>query len=165
MPRTYNHKDRNISFADCTADYFLLCNDASVEFMPHLKLQKLCYLAQGWHLAKTGESLFEDEIQAWMYGPVVPYLFQRFKGYRRRPLDCAPRRSNPMEEFDDKNKDILRQVWRVYGDNTSKQLVALTHTHSPWIDAYAKREAGHVCREVITHDAMREYFLSLAEAK
>ena len=42
------------------------------ELVSNLKLQKLLYYVQGFHLAVFGEPLFEEEIEAWMYGPVVP---------------------------------------------------------------------------------------------
>ena len=35
-----------------------------------LKLYKLCYFSQGWHLAWTGRPLFQAEFQAWRHGPV-----------------------------------------------------------------------------------------------
>ena len=37
----------------------------------HLKLQKLLYYAQAWHLAHTNAPLFNKEIKAWTHGPVV----------------------------------------------------------------------------------------------
>nr|WP_255365881.1 type II toxin-antitoxin system antitoxin SocA domain-containing protein [Corynebacterium sp. NML130628] len=37
-----------------------------------MKLYKICFFAQGWHLAWTGLPLFEGELQAWAKGP-VPY--------------------------------------------------------------------------------------------
>lgn len=35
------------------------------EPMTNLRLQQLLYLAQGWHLARYGKPLFEEEIKAW----------------------------------------------------------------------------------------------------
>ncbi|EQA5488631.1 Panacea domain-containing protein, partial [Listeria monocytogenes] len=37
-----------------------------------MKLQKLIYLAQRQSIALTGEILFQNDIQGWKHGPVVP---------------------------------------------------------------------------------------------
>ena len=41
------------------------------ELMTNMKLQKMLYYQQGFHLAYFDTPLFDDEIEAWMYGPVV----------------------------------------------------------------------------------------------
>ena len=54
--------------AEDTAAYFLaLVEEDEGELMSHLKLQKLCYYAQGFHLAITGYPLFTDRIEAWTH--------------------------------------------------------------------------------------------------
>ncbi|MCI7457609.1 Panacea domain-containing protein [Actinomyces urogenitalis] len=40
-----------------------------------LKLHKLCYYAQAWHLAITNEPLFRSDMQAWRYGPVSTAVY------------------------------------------------------------------------------------------
>lgn len=50
------------------------------ELMTNLKLQKMLYYQQGFHLAYFGTPLFDDEIEAWMYGPVVPSVYNHYKG-------------------------------------------------------------------------------------
>ncbi|MEG7882903.1 Panacea domain-containing protein [Bacillus paranthracis] len=51
------------------------------ESITHLKLQKLLYYAQGWNLGIHGELMFTDDIHAWVNGPVVPTIYNRFKRY------------------------------------------------------------------------------------
>lgn len=48
--------------------------------MTTMKLQKLVYYSQAWHLAWDGEPLFEARIEAWANGPVVPELHALHKG-------------------------------------------------------------------------------------
>jgi uncharacterized phage-associated protein len=43
--------------------------------LTHLKIQKLLYFAQGWHLAYFDFPLFEDPVEAWKYGPVVTSVY------------------------------------------------------------------------------------------
>lgn len=48
--------------------------------MTHMKLQRLCYFAQAWHLVWTAQPLFPERIEAWANGPVVPVLYQALRG-------------------------------------------------------------------------------------
>jgi uncharacterized phage-associated protein len=48
--------------------------------MTAMKLQKLVYYSQAWSLVWDESPLFEDDIQAWAYGPVVPVLYGYHKG-------------------------------------------------------------------------------------
>ena len=41
-------------------------SDDSGELISNLKLQKLLYYMQGFHLAYFNEPLFEEDIEAWM---------------------------------------------------------------------------------------------------
>lgn len=43
-------------------------------------LQKLLYFSQAWSLVIDGRPLFEEELKAWKYGPVVPSVYY---GYRQ----------------------------------------------------------------------------------
>lgn len=48
--------------------------------MSAIKLQKLCYYSQAWHLALDGVPLFTEPIHAWANGPVIPALYEMHKG-------------------------------------------------------------------------------------
>ena len=50
------------------------------DLMSNMKLQKMLYYEQGYHLAAFGTPLFDEDIEAWMYGPVVPCVYEHFKG-------------------------------------------------------------------------------------
>ena len=62
--------------------------------MTNARINKLLYFAQGWHLAKTGEPLFNDNIEAWDYGPVVHSVYSEFKRYGKNII------TEPSENFD-----------------------------------------------------------------
>jgi uncharacterized phage-associated protein len=62
------------------ANYFLSKADPEAgDVISNLKLQKLLYYAQGFHLAIYGERLFIEQIKAWKHGPVVPDIYHHFK--------------------------------------------------------------------------------------
>ena len=56
--------------AQAIANFFLW-----QEQITQMKLHKLLYYAAGWHLGFTGEPLFDEDIEAWQYGPVVPSIY------------------------------------------------------------------------------------------
>ena len=44
----------------------------------NLKLQKILYFIQAEFLVGTGKACFDDEIEAWASGPVVPAVYSRY---------------------------------------------------------------------------------------
>lgn len=53
-----------------------------------MKLQKLLYFAQAWHLKGTsGKPLLDDNFARWQHGPVIPALYHEFKAYGYRPIE------------------------------------------------------------------------------
>ena len=57
--------------------------------MTNLRLQKPLYFAQGWHLARFGQPLFDASIGAWPYGPAVPEAYRAYKEYGREGISSA----------------------------------------------------------------------------
>ena len=47
----------------------------------NLKLQKLLYYQQGYHLAVFDTPLFNEAVEAWIYGPVVPVAYDYFQQF------------------------------------------------------------------------------------
>lgn len=100
-----------------------------------LQLHKLLYFAQGWHLARFGEPLFQDEIEAWKFGPVVPYIYQKYKHYGRNGImrEGVPSAANNLtaDEY-----ALLLDVAQEYMRYSAAGLVALTHEPgTPWSEA------------------------------
>jgi len=69
------------------ANYFIwLASQSDVEINAY-KLQKLIYYAQAWHLAIYGTPLFNADFQAWVHGPVIPALLERYTSlFRWEPI-------------------------------------------------------------------------------
>jgi len=51
-----------------------------------MKLQKLLFFAQAWHLRGTGMPVLDDHFARWQYGPVIPALYHEFKAYGYMPI-------------------------------------------------------------------------------
>lgn len=122
----------------------------------NLKLQKLLYYAQAWNLAFTGEPLFDEEIEAWVHGPVVPKVFRRFKEHRWNTI------SVPVSPIKDEALIAhLGQVLDTYGKFGATQLERLTHQEKPWQQARKDCPVDASSNEVIDHKSMREFYSSL----
>jgi uncharacterized phage-associated protein len=132
------------------ARYFLAqVNEDEGDLISNLKLQKLVYYAQGFHLALFDTPLFNEPIEAWTHGPVVPELYHHYKQYEPGPIEL-PSDVN-FDIYSGPKKDFLNEIYNALGQFSAWKLRNMTHAEPPWLDASAT--AG-----VITHDAMRNYF-------
>ncbi|UZO79946.1 DUF4065 domain-containing protein [Aquimarina sp. ERC-38] len=95
-----------------------------------LKLQKLLYYSQLWFFVKNDSKLFNDGIQAWIYGPVVYDVWANFKFMKRGSIIPIGRAVNLT--LDNLTINHLDDVWRSYGHLSGSDLVDLTHNDLPW---------------------------------
>lgn len=124
-----------------------------------MKLQKLMYYSQAWHLVWEEEPLFEPDFRAWANGPVLPLLYERHRGMFKVSAGL----------FDDGNVDHLSEAQRqsidkvlgFYGDKSAQWLSNLTHQEAPWVDARGDTPIGARSDAIIPKSAMAEYYDSL----
>jgi len=128
----------------------------SFESMTHKKLQKLCYYAQAWHLALLNKPLFDDEIQAWIHGPVSPGLYHRYKEFGWRPIPEVNENDNNIPE---ESEELINEVMRVYGDLDGDELEMLTHEEEPWLEARGELDDLTPSHKEIEYKTMKEYYL------
>ena len=129
--------------------YIRLANDIQNDFMDNLKINKLLYYAQGWSLAKFGIPLFDEKIEAWDYGPVVPEVYHAFKCCGKDPIN------EPQDIFDESRLstdelELLVDVYNAYGKYTGWALKEMTHEKgSPWHQVYEKGKNNIICNDMI----------------
>jgi len=58
---------------------YYIINSKKYTNLSHLKLQKLLYYIQSWHLVFFDKKLFDDDFQAWVHGPVSRKIYDTFK--------------------------------------------------------------------------------------
>lgn len=70
-----------------------------------LKLQKLCYYAQAWHVTFTGERMFPGEFERWDHGPANRDLWHHYKEHGWHPIDPhdVQETFSPADVFPSKN--------------------------------------------------------------
>ena len=125
-----------------------------------IKLQKFVYYCQAWSLVWTETPLFEEEIQAWANGPVVPALYARHQGiFKIGPShNCLGGNSQSLTDNERENIDC---VLHTYGEKEPMWLVQLSHVELPWKEARGSLPPGVRCTNVISHASMAEYYMSL----
>lgn len=108
------------------ANYFIeIANRVDENDLTNLKLQKILYFAQRDHFRNTQSVLFEDKIEAWKYGPVVPDVYHRYKYCGNFPITLADIPQDMSEEIPE--KDFLDGIWIKYGIYSANKLVQITH--------------------------------------
>jgi uncharacterized phage-associated protein len=119
---------------DClnVARYFIVraYEDGIEAEMTNMKVQKLLYYAQSLHLALYDEPLFNDEIQAWRYGPVCPPAYKFYSNFEAQQLPIPS--GDDLGQIPDDKKDLLEEVWGYFGSYHAYKLSGMTHLEFPW---------------------------------
>lgn len=139
----------------------------------HLKLQKLCYFADGWWLALRSDTegrLCAQKPQVWKLGPVFAPVYSAFSSYRGDPIR-EMRGASPFDEphsveqgNDSRISKLIDWVWAKYGKFDGVELSDMTHQPgTPWFKI-AKAHGFEVPRFTeIPDDLNKAYFVGLAK--
>ncbi|MGZ3389845.1 MAG: Panacea domain-containing protein, partial [Isosphaeraceae bacterium] len=74
--------------ARAIANYFLERARREGKALDQMKIQKLVYFANGWHIAIKGEPLIDEQVEAWRYGPVIQSLRDALREYGDQAIDA-----------------------------------------------------------------------------
>lgn len=94
------------------ADWFINADDQQERSITRLKLQRLCYYAQGYCLALLGSPMFNPVIEAKTHGVAIWYLDRQYRCFGSCPI---PPIGNRQHEMSKEEIDILKTVWEKYG--------------------------------------------------
>ncbi|PEC62931.1 Panacea domain-containing protein [Bacillus toyonensis] len=126
------------------------------ENITNLKLQKLLYYAQGFYLAIKEKALFEEDIEAWVHGPVVPEVYSEFKEYTYNDINGTYDEKEIVltkEEI-----DLLDNMWNIFQSYSGKVLEEMTHNEEPWINARNGLGVLDYSNHVIEKTIIQQYF-------
>ena len=115
------------------ASYILAKLKESGREVTHMKLEKLLYYCQAWSTVWDEKALFEERIEAWINGPVVPSVYSRLRGefvVRPEQLGGADATCLTTEQ-----RATVDKVLDFYGEKDPQWLSDLTHAERPWRDA------------------------------
>ncbi|MCA6363725.1 MAG: SocA family protein [Bacteroidetes bacterium] len=139
-----------LASANAVSDAFLkLSQPETGDVLTHLKLQKLLYYTQGFHLALYGCPLFEEAIYAWEHGPVIQQVYHRFKHLGSSSLP-PPENYHSTDILDPKQLELIIDVNTVYGQFSAWKLRDMTHNEQPWLATPRNTEISHLL--------MQDYF-------
>lgn len=115
-------KERGVMNATYLAQYIVNTYSPKIG-ITNLKLNKLLYYIQVESLRTTGEPVFENTIEAWSYGPVVPEVYRMYRQYGREVI--LP--NNEPVAVSEKVTHIVEHVVNVLGSLTAYDLVMFSH--------------------------------------
>jgi uncharacterized phage-associated protein len=138
------------SSAAAVANTFLDIQEQDTSSFPRIdqmKLQKLLFYSHAWHLAQGNGPLFDEEVYAWPWGPVVPSIYGEFRDAGRQPIvgkratelvrtgqgGFAEFRIRTPKEVPANIMQFLRSVWATHKQFSGVQLSNATHAPGePW---------------------------------
>lgn len=110
--------------------------------MSHLKLQKLLFYCDAYHLAYFDTELVSDKFEAWVHGPVCRRVYDSFKDksvlyadiyyhYTKGDIDADAE----FQKLTTDQQSLLTDVLTTLSIWTGLELERATHSESPWINA------------------------------
>ncbi|QWE94352.1 SocA family protein [Cupriavidus sp. EM10] len=107
------YDDTHDGKALAVAQYMLRRRQEAGAGLTLLQLTKLTYVAHGHMLARYMRPLYDEEIQAWPLGPMVPSVYYAVRHFRGRFIDAVP--GAPTVAFDAQEREIMDMVADLYG--------------------------------------------------
>lgn len=121
------------------------------EIISNLKLQKLLYYMQGFFIAVFDKPLFDSDIKAWQYGPVVEEMYYHFKEFGSGAISISSD-ENIIELLHDEEL-LFREVMEEFGQFSAIKLMQISHEERPWKKVFNENVGG-----VIPIELLKEYF-------
>lgn len=119
----------------------------------NLRLQKLLYFVQIAFLATKDSQCFNDDLEAWDYGPVVPEVYRKYKIFGSTMIPTAVSNRDQINTVIGNNdQQIINSMLDLLQKCTTRELVEISHAQDPWKNIYVPG-----ANNVITKEAMREY--------
>ena len=119
-----------------------------------MQILKLVYISHGWMLGLHHRPLFNENVEVWKYGPVVPGVYRKYKEFRGNPIDNPGK--DHKEDMESSKRDVIGQVFDKYATYTGIELSELTHQEgSPWDTARKAR------MDIIPNDLIQTYYRKL----
>jgi len=132
--------------------------------MSHKKLQKLCYYAYAWNWALNNQPLVKSDFEAWIHGPVCSQLYNYYRGFGWNDIpqqSCLPKSIDENEMV----KDLINEIYRIYGDFSGDELELITHSELPWIEAREDLQPWDISTNKISEATMASFYLNLLQSE
>jgi uncharacterized phage-associated protein len=176
---------RPINSAIAVSNWLIDQNRIDPSDLTQLKLQKILYFAQGWHLAYFDYPLFDDPIEGWEYGPVVSSVYFALSSRAKNAVITEQIEGHfvdrgvytfgfPVMKFPDDDSELFMQsVWKTFSKKKAWELVSMTHIKgSPWEQVFnlSKNKESDMNQElyewpnsIIPVELMRSHFKAIKD--
>lgn len=144
---------------ETVAKFFIGSAQAVGDCITNLKLQKLAYYAEAWHLALYDEPLTGAPFQAWIHGPVNPQLYSQYAEYGPNPISV----DTEVPRISPEKRAHLEEVLDAYSQFSAWDLERMTHSEEPWLKARGNLPFDVPSNAVIDPNVMRDYYRSRIE--
>lgn len=139
-----------------------------------LKLQKILYYIQAWHLVYFDKQLlFDEKPEAWVNGPVYRSIYNQFKHigiYDQIEkgdinMDISIEKFKETLMLDKSQEDFLEAIYQNYGTMPHDKLVFLTHAELPWSEKRKGLSPFDYSDEELSIDTMYSYYKERIDKK
>lgn len=124
--------------------------------MTAMKLQKLVYYSQALGVSIYDTQLFNEEIQAWANGPVVPVLYDSHKG--KFMVSKSDFQKGDSVNLTADQKSIIDEALEEYRGYSALELSEFTHNEDPWKIARKDISDGESSKSVISIESIRTFY-------
>ena len=97
--------------------------------------------------------LFSEDFEAWIHGPVLPVLYDKYKYLGRKPID-----ENVESKLPENIKEFLEQLSNEYFACDTYELEQMTHIEDPWRLARKNLSSDTPSNVIISKESMKKYF-------
>ena len=134
-----------------------------------LKLQKLLYYVEAWHVTFFNKMLFKENFEAWVHGPVCRPVFTRFRRDNKfmfsqislDDLNLGDGVSYGSKKEQERLTTHISNVLQAYGHLSGPQLEGLSHREDPWLQARGDLSPNQPCSDIISKESMKLYYSKL----
>ncbi|MBR1774834.1 MAG: DUF4065 domain-containing protein [Bacteroidales bacterium] len=138
-----------------------------------LKLQKILYYVQCWYMVffGRGNTLFAVKPQAWVNGPVYPVIYNKYRSkvqgmcdhlqvtdFSDKPLKIAVEDIVNKLSLDIEEIKCIDSIITLYGSRSQNQLILMTHSELPWIEARGDLLPYQYSQKELSLDTMYSYY-------
>ncbi|MFM7345764.1 MAG: Panacea domain-containing protein [Tagaea sp.] len=142
-------------------DHLIVLGHRSGKPPTPLDIQKMLYFVEGVHLALVNTPLFDEDFQAWKFGPVLPSVYRRFKRFGESKITLEVIDTKENGGLSESVVSIINMVYDIFSKFQPHELVGLTHLpDTPW-DATRKETGardGENSEKPISTDKIAEWF-------
>jgi uncharacterized phage-associated protein len=121
------------------------CDDWGMP-LDNLKLQKLLYFAWSDYYTETKQFLYNDRIEAWSYGPVVPSVYFHYRRYVSSKIPMI----EPEPDIQPNDERILTSIIEKYACMSVGKLISMTHeSGTPWSESIKNGRSSEISKTQI----------------